>query len=106
AEVKAATTLLGDHARKSKGGKLLMSSTNSMIGHCLGASGGVESIAVIGALREGLVTPTINCENPDDEFDMDFLPNESREVKIRYALNNTSGFSGHNVSLLFGRFHG
>ncbi len=106
AEVKAATTLFGDHARKSKGGKLLMSSTKSMIGHCLGASGGVESIAVIGALREGVVTPTINCENPDEEFDMDFVPSESREVDVRYALNNTFGFGGHNVSLLFGRFEG
>jgi 3-oxoacyl-[acyl-carrier-protein] synthase II len=106
AEVKAATALFGDHARKSKGGKLLMSSTKSMIGHCLGASGGVESIAVIGALREGVVTPTINCENPDEEFDMDFVPGESREVDVRYALNNTFGFGGHNVSLLFGRFEG
>ncbi|MCR9217981.1 MAG: beta-ketoacyl-ACP synthase II [Phycisphaerales bacterium] len=106
AEVKAATTLFGDHARKSKGGKLLMSSTKSMIGHCLGASGGVESIAVIGALREGVVTPTINCENPDEEFDMDFVADESREVDVRYALNNTFGFGGHNVSLLFGRFEG
>lgn len=106
AEVKAAISLFGDHARKSKGGRLLMSSTKSMIGHCLGASGGVESIAVIGALREGVVTPTINCENPDDEFDMDFVPGESREVSIRYALNNTFGFGGHNVSLLFGRFEG
>ena len=106
AEVKAATTLFGDHARKSKGGKLLMSSTKSMIGHCLGASGGVESIAVIGALREGVVTPTINCENPDEEFDMDFVPSESREVDVRYALINTFGVGGHNVSLLFGRFEG
>jgi 3-oxoacyl-[acyl-carrier-protein] synthase II len=106
AEVKAAISLFGDHARKSKGGRLLMSSTKSMIGHCLGASGGVESIAVIGALREGVVTPTINCENPDDEFDMDFVPGESREASIRYALNNTFGFGGHNVSLLFGRFEG
>ena len=106
AEVAAATSLFGDHARKSKGGKLLMSSTKSMIGHCLGASGGVESIAVIGALRESVVTPTINCENPDEGFDMDFVPGESRETKVRYALNNTFGFGGHNVSLLFGRFEG
>jgi 3-oxoacyl-[acyl-carrier-protein] synthase II len=106
AEVAAATALFGDHARKSKGGKLLMSSSKSMIGHCLGASGGVESIAVIGAIREGVVTPTINCENPDDNFDMDFVPGVSRQTKVRYALNNTFGFGGHNVSLLFGRFDG
>jgi len=104
AEVAAAVALFGDHARKSKGGKLLMSSTKSMIGHCLGASGGVESVAVIGTLREGVVTPTINCENPDDTFDMDFVAGESRQVPVRYALNNTFGFGGHNVSLLFGRF--
>src|SRR5262249_19867512 len=71
-EVAAVTSVFGDHARKSRSGRLLMSSTKSMIGHCLGASGGVEMVACIGAIRHGAVPPTINCDNPDDAFDIDF----------------------------------
>lgn len=104
AEVNAVTTLFGDHARKSKGGKLLMSSTKSMIGHCLGASGGVEMIACIGALRHGVVTPTINLENPDESFDIDLVAKHARDARVKVCLNNTFGFGGHNVSLVLGRF--
>ncbi|MCA9293365.1 MAG: beta-ketoacyl-ACP synthase II [Phycisphaerales bacterium] len=106
AEVAAVTRVFGDHARKSKGGKLMMSSTKSMVGHCLGASGGVEMLACLGAIREGIVTPTINCENPDDGFDLDFVPHTARERSCRYAMNNTFGFGGHNVTLLIGRYGG
>jgi len=104
AEVAAVTALFGNHARKSAGGKLLMSSTKSMIGHCLGASGGVEMVACIGAIRHGVAPPTINLEHPDEGFDMDFVANTARDARIRWALNNTFGFGGHNVSLVVGRY--
>jgi 3-oxoacyl-[acyl-carrier-protein] synthase II len=106
AEVRAVTRIFGDHARKSAGGKLLMSSTKSMTGHCLGASGAVEMIACMGALRHNVVVPTINCDNPDDDFDMDFVANTTRDAKVGYAMNNTFGFGGHNVALLAGRYEG
>jgi len=106
AEVAAATAGFGDHALMSRGGKLLMSSTKSMHGHCLGASGGVESVACLNAIRLGVVPPTINCDEPDEGFDLDFVPHEAREVPVKVAMNNTFGFGGHNVTLLFRRFEG
>ena len=104
AEVAAVSSVFGDHALKSRGGKLLMSSSKSMTGHCLGASGGVEMISCMGALQHGIVTPTINCENPDEGFDIDFVPGTAREAKVRYAMNNTFGFGGHNVTILMAKF--
>ncbi len=106
AEVAAVKSVFGDHALKAAGGKLLMSSTKSMIGHCLGASGGVEMIACIGAIRHGVVTPTINLENPDDGFDLDFVPHTARDARVRCVMKNTFGFGGHNVSLVVGRYDG
>ncbi|MBN8644445.1 MAG: beta-ketoacyl-ACP synthase II [Planctomycetes bacterium] len=106
AEVNAVLNLFGNHARKSAGGRLLMSSTKSMIGHCLGASGGVEMVACMGALRHGVVAPTINLHNPDPTFDIDLVPNTARDAQVKVCLNNTFGFGGHNVSLVLGRFEG
>ncbi|MEC9374729.1 MAG: beta-ketoacyl-ACP synthase II [Planctomycetota bacterium] len=106
AEVRAVLGVFGDHARKSAGGKLLMSSTKSMHGHCLGASGGVESVACVNAIRHGVVAPTINCDEPDEGFDMDFVPHTARDAKVRTVMNNTFGFGGHNVTLILGRFDG
>ncbi len=106
AEVAAAEKVFGDHARKSSGGTLLMSSTKSMHGHCLGASGGVESVACLGAITRGVVPPTINCDEPDESFDMDFVPHEAREQAVRCVMNNTFGFGGHNVTLIFRKFEG
>ncbi len=106
AEVAAVLDVFGDHARKSKGGTLLMSSTKSVHGHALGASGAVELIGCIHALREGLVPPTINLHKPEEHFDIDLVPNEVRQTPIRYAMNNTFGFGGHNVSLIVGRYDG
>ena len=106
AEVAAVMTLFGDHAIKSKGGKLKMSSTKSMVGHCLGASGGVEMLACIGALRHGVVPPTINLDNPDPTFDIDLVPHTARDARVRVCLNNTFGFGGHNVSLVLGKYDG
>ncbi len=106
AEVQAVLQIFGDHARKSAGGKLLMSSTKSMHGHCLGASGGVETIACINALRLGMAPPTINCDNPDDGFDVDFVAHNARDAKVGYAMNNTFGFGGHNVSFILKKYEG
>jgi 3-oxoacyl-[acyl-carrier-protein] synthase II len=106
AEVAAVTAIFGDHARKSAGGRLLMSSTKSVHGHCLGASGAVEMIACVHAVRDGVIPPTINLDNPDQEFDIDLVPHEARERPVRYAMNNTFGFGGHNVTLILGRYEG
>jgi 3-oxoacyl-[acyl-carrier-protein] synthase II len=99
AEVCAAKALFGDHAAK-----LAISSTKSMTGHALGAAGGIESIAVIKALHEGALPPTINLENPDEGMDLDFVPNEGRDQQVDVAINNTFGFGGANVSLVFKRW--
>ncbi len=101
AEVKAVEAFFGDHARA-----LAMSSTKSMTGHALGAAGGIESLAVVLSIRHGIVPPTINLEEPDEGFDLNLVPNEAQERRIRYALNNSFGFGGHNVTLLFGAYDG
>jgi len=81
--------------------KVPVSSIKSMTGHLLGAAGAVEAVACIQALRTGVIPPTINYETPDPECDLDYVPNEAREVKLQYALSNNLGFGGHNTSLLF-----
>ena len=106
AEVAAVLSVFGDHARRSAGGRLLMSSTKSVHGHTLGASGAVELIACAHAVKDGVAPPTINLDNPDPSFDIDLVPHEARERPIRYAMNNTFGFGGHNVTLLIGRYEG
>ena len=106
AEVMAALSIFGDHARASAGGSLLMSSTKSMHGHALGASGAIELIACIHAVRDGVVAPTINLDQVDEGMDIDLVPNEAREKPIRRAMNNTFGFGGHNVSIVVGRYEG
>lgn len=106
AEVEAVLSLFGGHARKSAGGRLWMSSTKSMHGHCLGASGAVELIACIHAVKDGVIAPTINLDEPDDGFDIQLVPHDARERPARYAMNNTFGFGGHNVTLIVGRYDG
>lgn len=106
AEVAAVSSVFGAHARKSGGGKLMMSSTKSMVGHTLGASGAVEMIACVHAVRDGVIPPTINLDQPDEGFDLDLVPHHARERRIRYAMNNTFGFGGHNVTLIVGRYDG
>ena len=101
AEVNAVKTLFGDHAYN-----LAMSSTKSCTGHTLGAAGGIESIAVVKAICDGVVPPTINLDNPDEGFDLDFVANTAQERKINVALNNSFGFGGHNVSLAIAKFEG
>jgi len=104
AEVAAVFDVFGDHARKSKGGTLLMSSTKSMHGHCLGASGAVELIGCVHAVKDAVVPPTINLDHPDEGFDLDLVPHDARERPVKYAMNNTFGFGGHNVTLIIGRY--
>ncbi|MCI0363889.1 MAG: beta-ketoacyl-ACP synthase II [Phycisphaerales bacterium] len=101
AEVVAVKALFGHHAKK-----LAMSSTKSMTGHALGAAGGIESLAVALAVHYGVMPPTINLEHPDDGFDLNFVPNRAQQSRVRYGLNNSFGFGGHNVSLCFGQYRG
>ncbi|MBC8201218.1 MAG: beta-ketoacyl-ACP synthase II [Planctomycetes bacterium] len=101
AEVLAVKSLFGEHAYS-----LAMSSTKSCTGHTLGAAGGIESIAVIKAINESVMPPTINLENPDEGFDLNFVANTPQERKISIALNNSFGFGGHNVSLAIAKFDG
>ena len=84
-----------------------MSSTKSVHGHTLGASGAVEMIACLHAINDGVVAPTINLDNIDPECGgIDLVPHTAREMPVRYAMNNTFGFGGHNVCLIAGRYEG
>ncbi|MEM1013631.1 MAG: beta-ketoacyl-ACP synthase II [Planctomycetota bacterium] len=100
AETKAVKISFGDHAKK-----LVLSSTKSMLGHSLGATGGVETILTALTIKHGLVPPTINLHEPDVEAgcDLDYNPLKARELSVRYALNNSFGFGGHNASLLLAK---
>ena len=106
AEVAAVFDVFGDHARKSAGGRLLMSSTKSMHGHALGASGAIEMIACLHAVGDGVIAPTINLDSPSDAFDIDLVAHDARERPIRLAMNNTFGFGGHNTTLILRRYEG
>ena len=99
AEVAAVKGLFGDHAYD-----LAMSSTKSCTGHTLGAAGGIESIAVVKGISEGVMPPTVNLDEPDEGFDLNFVAHEPQEKAIKVALNNSFGFGGHNVSLAFGAY--
>jgi len=97
AETKAMKTVLGAHAKK-----VAVSSTKSMIGHTLGASGGVELIATAMSIHRGVLHPTINYQTPDPECDLDYVPNTARETRVRRAMSNSFGFGGHNCCLIIG----
>ncbi len=97
-ETRAIKLAFGDHARR-----LAISSTKSMIGHVLGGSSAVELVATALSVREGRVHPTRNLENPDPELDLDYVPNEAREMRVRNALSNSLGFGGHNFSVCIGQ---
>jgi len=90
-ETAAIKTALGDHAYKTA-----ISSTKSMTGHALGAAGGLETITCTQVLRNGIIPPTINYENPDPECDLNYTPNEAVEKEVEYAMNINLGFGGHN----------
>jgi 3-oxoacyl-[acyl-carrier-protein] synthase II len=97
-EVKAIEKVFGDHAHR-----VAISSTKSMVGHTLGAAGALEGLFCLLAMRDGMLPPTINLHTPDPECDLDFVPNVARPAQVEYALSNSFGFGGHNVSLVFGR---
>jgi 3-oxoacyl-[acyl-carrier-protein] synthase II len=97
-EVMAAKRVFGDHAYK-----LAMSSTKSVTGHLLGAAGGVEAIFTILALRDQVLPPTINLDEPSEGCDLDFVPHTAREAKLDIALSNSFGFGGTNGTLAFRR---
>jgi len=101
AEVIALKSTFGEHARR-----LAISSTKSMTGHLLGASGGLEAGVTALAIRDQALPPTINVDNQDPECDLDCVPNAARRTKVVYALSNSFGFGGTNGALLFRRFDG
>ena len=98
-ETQAIKTALGEASKK-----VMVSSTKGNTGHLLGAAGGVEAIACIKALEDDFVPPTINYEVPDEECDLDIVPNKGRNVKLKYAMSNSLGFGGHNSSVIFKKY--
>ena len=101
-ETQAVKTALGEEEAR----KVMMSSTKGHTGHLLGAAGGVEAIVCAKAIEEGFVPATINYKVPDEECDLDIVPNEGRKADIKYAMSNSLGFGGHNSSILLKKFSG
>ncbi|MGI9086686.1 MAG: beta-ketoacyl-ACP synthase II [Chthoniobacterales bacterium] len=99
AETRALKAVLGEHAKK-----VSISSTKSMTGHLLGGAGAVEMAACALAIRDGVIPPTTNLENPDEECDLDYTPLVAKEKKVRVAMNNSFGFGGHNATLIAREF--
>jgi len=100
-ETQAVKRVFKDHAKK-----IPISSTKSMTGHLLGGAGSVEGIFSVLSIRDGIIPPTINLENPDPECDLDYVPQTARKAKVRVAVSNAFGFGGANATLVFRRFDG
>jgi 3-oxoacyl-[acyl-carrier-protein] synthase II len=100
-ETRAIKTVFGQYAKT-----VSISSTKSMTGHLLGGAGAVEMAACALAIRDSVIPPTINLENPDDECDLDYTPKVAKEKKVRVVLNNSFGFGGHNATLVAAEFNG
>ena len=100
-ETHAIKTVFGDYAKK-----VPISSTKSMTGHLLGGAGAVEMAACALAIRDSVIPPTINLDNPDPECDLDYTPMTAREKKVRVAVTNSFGFGGHNATLVATAFEG
>jgi len=98
AETKAIKVVFGERAYE-----IPISSTKSMVGHMMGATGAVEAVACVMTLNEGIIHPTINYETPDPECDLDYVPNEAREARVNIALSNSFGLGGQNACLVLGR---
>jgi 3-oxoacyl-[acyl-carrier-protein] synthase II len=98
-ETRAIKGVFGEHAYKLK-----VSSTKSMTGHLLGAAGSVEGAILAMAIKTGIVPPTINLENPDEECDLDYVPNKSRQLSITYGLSNSFGFGGTNATIMLRKY--
>jgi len=99
AETRALKVAFGEHARR-----VAISSSKSMIGHCLGASGAIEAVVTVLTIVNSLVPPTINLTRPDPECDLDYVPGEKRFLHVDVAASNSFGFGGHNVTLVFRRY--
>ena len=100
-ETKTIKATFGEHSKK-----VPISSNKSMIGHLLGAAGAVEAIFVVLTLRDGIIPPTLNCDTPDPECDLDYVPNVARRAQVNIALSNSFGFGGVNATLAFRKFEG
>ena len=100
-ETRACKEVFGEHAMKTP-----VSSTKSMMGHLIAAAGATEMIMCLMAIRDNVLPPTINYENPDPLCDLDYVPNEARQANVRYALNNSFGFGGQNITLIVSQFDG
>jgi 3-oxoacyl-[acyl-carrier-protein] synthase II len=101
-ETAAIKTALGEEVAR----KVAISSTKSMTGHLLGGSGGIEAVAAVLSIAHDKVPPTINLDDPDPACDLDYVPNVAREMPVEVALSNSFGFGGHNVTLVFRKYHG
>jgi 3-oxoacyl-[acyl-carrier-protein] synthase II len=100
-ETRAIKTVFGDYAKKAS-----ISATKSMTGHLLGGAGAVETAACALAIRDSVIPPTINLENPDPECDLDYTPKVAKQKKVRIAVNNSFGFGGHNATLVVAEYSG
>ncbi|KYC81581.1 beta-ketoacyl-ACP synthase II [Bacillus licheniformis] len=98
-ETIAIKEVFGEHAYK-----LAVSSTKSMTGHLLGAAGGIEAIFSVLAIKEGIIPPTINIETPDEDCDLDYVPDKARRQDVNVVLSNSLGFGGHNATLIFKKY--
>ena len=96
-ETVALKNVYGDYAKNG----LCVSSTKSMTGHLLGAAGAIEAAAVCKAIEDNVVPPTINLDTPDPDCDLDYVPNQARDLEVNVAMSNNSGFGGHNASIVF-----
>jgi 3-oxoacyl-[acyl-carrier-protein] synthase II len=101
AETRAIKTVFGEHAHK-----VSISATKSMTGHLLGGAGAVEMAVCALAIRDSVIPPTMNLENPDPECDLDYTPKVAKEKKVRIAVNNSFGFGGHNATLVAAEYNG
>lgn len=100
AETRAIKRVFGEHAYR-----IPVSSTKSMIGHCMGGSGALEAIACVKSLQEGILHPTINLETPDPDCDLDYVPGQARMLDARIAMSNSFGLGGQNACLVLGAYH-
>jgi 3-oxoacyl-[acyl-carrier-protein] synthase II len=98
-ETEAIKLVFGDHARK-----LAICSNKSMVGHLIGAAGGVEALSTIKSVQEDVIPPTLNYENPDPDCDLDYVPNNARKMEVVYAISNSLGFGGHNATVCFKKY--